>query len=55
MSTTKVGFLDVKASARNVSPELFMDMLAGDRSILGKVFGIPFVCFFIKIVLHKQK
>ncbi|XP_048318659.2 uncharacterized protein LOC107429578 isoform X1 [Ziziphus jujuba] len=39
MSTTKVGFMDVKEIAKDVSPELYADMLAGDRSILRKVFG----------------
>ncbi|KAF3432576.1 hypothetical protein FNV43_RR27316 [Rhamnella rubrinervis] len=39
MSKTKVGFMDVKEITRTVSPELYMDILAGDRSLVRKVFG----------------
>lgn len=51
MSTTKVGFMDVKEINGDVSPELYADMLAGDRSILRKVFGTPLLSYFITTVL----
>ncbi|XP_077244007.1 SLH domain protein isoform X2 [Tasmannia lanceolata] len=34
-----VGFMDVEAVGPSALPELFMDMLAGDKSIVRKVFG----------------
>ncbi|KAF8399178.1 hypothetical protein HHK36_015043 [Tetracentron sinense] len=39
ISRTKVDFMDVKGISSDASRELFMDMLAGDKSILRKVFG----------------
>ncbi|CAK9316825.1 unnamed protein product [Citrullus colocynthis] len=39
ISSTKVDFMDLKEISSEVSPQLFMDILAGDRSILRKVFG----------------
>lgn len=43
ISSTKVDFMDLKEISSEVSPQLFMDILAGDRSILRKVFGIPII------------
>lgn len=31
--------MDMKEISSNASPELFFDMLAGDKSIIRKVFG----------------
>ncbi|PIA63489.1 hypothetical protein AQUCO_00201085v1 [Aquilegia coerulea] len=39
ISTKKVGFMDVSTISQEASSELFMDMLAGDKSILRRVFG----------------
>ncbi|KAK2635882.1 hypothetical protein Ddye_030674 [Dipteronia dyeriana] len=39
ISRTKVGYMDVKEINSDASPELFMDMLAGDKSIVRRVFG----------------
>ncbi|XP_059454682.1 uncharacterized protein LOC132184908 [Corylus avellana] len=39
ISKTKLGFLDVREISSDAAVELFMDMLAGDKSILRKVFG----------------
>ncbi|CAK7326501.1 unnamed protein product [Dovyalis caffra] len=39
MSRTKVDYMDVKEISSDASPELFNDMLAGDKSIIRKVFG----------------
>ncbi|XP_054809502.1 uncharacterized protein LOC129311306 isoform X2 [Prosopis cineraria] len=39
ISTKKVSFMDVKEIGSHVSPALYVDMLAGDRSLLRKVFG----------------
>lgn len=41
ISSTKVDFMDLKEISSEASPQLFMDILAGERSILRKVFGIP--------------
>jgi hypothetical protein len=41
ISKTKLGFLDVREISSDAAVELFMDMLAGDKSILRKVFGSP--------------
>ncbi|KAK9276466.1 hypothetical protein L1049_005999 [Liquidambar formosana] len=40
ISTRRVGFMDVRDISSDASPELFMDMLAGDQSILRKVFVV---------------
>ncbi|PON87030.1 S-layer domain containing protein [Trema orientale] len=37
--TTTLGFMDVKGIALDVAPGFYMDMLAGDKSIIRKVFG----------------
>jgi hypothetical protein len=43
MSKTKVYYMDVKEISSDATPELLTDMLAGDKSIIRKVFGIfPF-------------
>ncbi|KAM7271847.1 hypothetical protein ACFE04_031061 [Oxalis oulophora] len=39
ISTTKVDYIDMKGISPDASPELFMDMLAGNKSIIRKVFG----------------
>ncbi|KAL5553522.1 hypothetical protein UlMin_040923 [Ulmus minor] len=39
ISTTKVGFMDLKEIRSDASAQLYMDLLAGDKSILRKVFG----------------
>ncbi|XP_038891423.1 uncharacterized protein LOC120080842 [Benincasa hispida] len=39
ISSTKVDFMDLKEISSEASPQLFMDILAGERSILRKVFG----------------
>ncbi|KAF5727769.1 hypothetical protein HS088_TW22G01466 [Tripterygium wilfordii] len=39
ISRTKVFYMDVKEISPDASPELFMDMLAEDMSIIRKVFG----------------
>ncbi|KAK1566654.1 hypothetical protein Q3G72_002495 [Acer saccharum] len=39
ISRTKVDYMDVKEISLEASPELFMDMLAGDKSIVRRVFG----------------
>ncbi|GFZ21315.1 hypothetical protein Acr_29g0004770 [Actinidia rufa] len=39
ISKTNMGFMDTREISSDVSPGLFMDMLAGDKSILRKVFG----------------
>ncbi|RVW45566.1 hypothetical protein CK203_092119 [Vitis vinifera] len=39
ISRTKVDFMDMKEISSDASPEFFIDMLAGDRSIVRKVFG----------------
>ncbi|KAH7569884.1 hypothetical protein JRO89_XS05G0013000 [Xanthoceras sorbifolium] len=39
ISRTKVGYMDVKEISLDASPELFMDLLAGDKSIVRRVFG----------------
>ncbi|XP_062160060.1 uncharacterized protein LOC133867343 [Alnus glutinosa] len=39
ISKTKLGFLDAREISSDASVELFTDMLAGDKSILRKVFG----------------
>ncbi|XP_065880200.1 uncharacterized protein [Euphorbia lathyris] len=39
MSRTKVDYMDVKEINSDASPELLVDMLAGDKSIIRKVFG----------------
>ncbi|KAL3578552.1 hypothetical protein D5086_020056 [Populus alba] len=39
MSKTKVYYMDVKEISSDATPELLTDMLAGDRSIIRKVFG----------------
>ncbi|KAG6601326.1 hypothetical protein SDJN03_06559, partial [Cucurbita argyrosperma subsp. sororia] len=39
ISSTKVGFMDLKEISSEASPQLFMDILAGERSIHRKVFG----------------
>ncbi|GAV77479.1 hypothetical protein CFOL_v3_20950 [Cephalotus follicularis] len=39
ISRTKVDYMDVREIRSDASPELVMDMLAGDKSILRKVFG----------------
>jgi hypothetical protein len=41
ISTKKLGFLDAREISSDASAELFVDMSAGDKSILRKVFGIP--------------
>ncbi|KAJ0094299.1 hypothetical protein Patl1_16517 [Pistacia atlantica] len=38
--STKVGYMDVKEISSDASLELFLDLLAGDKSIVRKVFGI---------------
>ncbi|KAM6548187.1 hypothetical protein CsatB_019863 [Cannabis sativa] len=37
--TKKVGYMDVKGLTFDVAPGLYMDILAGDRSIIRQVFG----------------
>ncbi|KAI9168929.1 hypothetical protein LWI28_004084 [Acer negundo] len=39
ISRTKVDYMDVKEISSDASPELFMDILAGDKSIVRRVFG----------------
>ncbi|GFZ00318.1 hypothetical protein Acr_13g0017170 [Actinidia rufa] len=39
ISKTNMGFMDMREISSDVSAELFMDILAGDKSILRKVFG----------------
>ncbi|WCJ24636.1 hypothetical protein M5689_006580 [Euphorbia peplus] len=39
MSRTKVDYMDVKEINSDASPELLVDMLAGEKSIIRKVFG----------------
>ncbi|XP_057485946.1 uncharacterized protein LOC130772243 isoform X3 [Actinidia eriantha] len=39
ISKTNMSFMDTREIGSDVSPGLFMDMLAGDKSILRKVFG----------------
>uniref|UniRef100_A0A2N9J883 SLH domain-containing protein n=1 Tax=Fagus sylvatica TaxID=28930 RepID=A0A2N9J883_FAGSY len=39
ISTKKLGFLDAREISSDASVELFVDMSAGDKSILRKVFG----------------
>jgi hypothetical protein len=39
ISKTKLGFLDAREISSDASVELFTDILAGDKSILRKVFG----------------
>ncbi|KAG2665311.1 hypothetical protein I3760_15G002400 [Carya illinoinensis] len=39
ISRAKLGFLDMREISSDASAELFMDMLAGDKSMLRKVFG----------------
>lgn len=39
ISTKKLGFLDAREISSDASAELFVDMSAGDKSILRKVFG----------------
>ncbi|OVA06766.1 hypothetical protein BVC80_8989g36 [Macleaya cordata] len=39
ISRKKVGLMDVRAISQDASAALFMDMLAGDNSVLRKVFG----------------
>ncbi|KAI4313982.1 hypothetical protein L6164_026925 [Bauhinia variegata] len=39
ISSKKVSFMDVKEIGSHVSPVFYVDMLAGERSILRKVFG----------------
>lgn len=39
--------MDVKEISSHVSPALYVDMLAGDRSLLRKVFGISLVFFLL--------
>ncbi|KAL3731510.1 hypothetical protein ACJRO7_028399 [Eucalyptus globulus] len=39
ISKKKVGFMDMREISPNISAEFFMDLLAGDRSIMRKVFG----------------
>ncbi|KAL6969795.1 hypothetical protein U1Q18_029508 [Sarracenia purpurea var. burkii] len=39
MSKTDMDFMDTREISSDVSPELFMDMLAGEKSILKRVFG----------------
>ncbi|KAF6168946.1 hypothetical protein GIB67_038443 [Kingdonia uniflora] len=39
ISRKKVGYIDLKETGSGASLELFMDMLAGDKSILRRVFG----------------
>ncbi|KAA8529221.1 hypothetical protein F0562_033980 [Nyssa sinensis] len=39
ISRINMGFMDVKEISADAPPELFMDMLAGDKSILRNVFG----------------
>lgn len=48
MSGNKVGLLDLSASS-DASPQLFVDLMAGDRSIIRRVFGntFTFCCSFI--------
>lgn len=43
--TTKEGFMDVRALTSDASPGLYY-VLAGDDSIIRKVFGIYVVTFF---------
>ncbi|KAJ7954046.1 S-layer domain containing protein [Quillaja saponaria] len=40
ISSKKVGFMDVKEISSEASLALYMDMLAGDKSVLRKVFGL---------------
>lgn len=40
MSRIKVDYMDVKDISSDASPELLIDMLAGDKGIIRKVFGI---------------
>ncbi|CAL5350067.1 unnamed protein product [Camellia sinensis] len=39
ISRTNMGFMDMREISSDASPELFMDMMAGDEGILKKVFG----------------
>ncbi|KAJ4834266.1 hypothetical protein Tsubulata_044806 [Turnera subulata] len=39
MSRVKVSYMDVKEIPRDASPELFVDLLAGEKSIFRNVFG----------------
>ncbi|KAI6676986.1 hypothetical protein NL676_037782 [Syzygium grande] len=39
ISKKKVGFMDMREISPNISAEFFVDLLAGDRSIMRKVFG----------------
>ncbi|XP_030448995.2 uncharacterized protein LOC115671526 [Syzygium oleosum] len=39
ISKKKVGFMDMREISPNIPAEFFMDLLAGDRSIMRKVFG----------------
>ncbi|OMO90187.1 hypothetical protein CCACVL1_07479 [Corchorus capsularis] len=39
ISRTKIDYMDLKEISPDLSPGLFIDMLAGERSILRKVFG----------------
>ncbi|XP_059648625.1 uncharacterized protein LOC132294692 [Cornus florida] len=39
ISRINMGFIDTRKISSDASPELFMDILAGDKSILRKVFG----------------
>ena len=53
ISSTKVGFMDLKEISSEASPQLFMDILAGERSIHRKVFGIPFILVILFCLLTK--
>lgn len=39
--------MDLKEISSEASPQLFVDILAGDRSILRKVFGIPSIPYIL--------
>ena len=56
ISSAKVDFMDLKEISSEASPQLFMDILAGERSILRKVFGILFIlCLLEKLLVDKPK
>lgn len=45
MSRWNIGFLDVKEISSNALAELYTDILAGEKSIIRGVFGIPLLPF----------
>lgn len=56
ISTTIVGFMDVKDISPEASARLYTDMLAGEKSILRKVFGIIYLSNYKHAhITHKNR